>query len=132
MRALNRPSRRIPKSTIELPSSSIPSNASEYPPSAFPALAVRVTIEHHGEGFTYEVRQPVLTAGDDAALYSVESDSEDAHLERPRTNGGAVETMAAGLDGKHELAIDRLVDSSLYSFDIDQLVLSSSENICAL
>ena len=71
---------------------------------------VVVTITRRETDFAYAVREPVLTAGDGAQLDDVESHFAEAHLERPRTHEGAVETMAAGFSEKHELAIDRLVD----------------------
>jgi type IV secretory pathway ATPase VirB11/archaellum biosynthesis ATPase len=73
---------------------------------------VVVTISRRGSEFSYEVREPQLTAADTAALDRVESHFSDAHLERPRTREGAVEVMAGGFDSKHERVVDRLVDCS--------------------
>jgi len=71
---------------------------------------VVVTILHEDGGFRYDVREPVLTAGDRRALETITDYFEDAHLERPRTREGAVEVMKEGFDRKHERIIDRLVD----------------------
>jgi len=73
---------------------------------------VVVTISRRDTEFTYRVREPPLTASDEAALTRVEDHFADANIERPRTHEGAVETMAAGFSAKHELAIDRLVECS--------------------
>jgi len=73
---------------------------------------VVVTITRRGTEFTYDVREPPLTAKDREALERVESYFADAHLERPRTREGAVEVMDAGFGPKHERVIDRLVECS--------------------
>ncbi|PSQ61211.1 MAG: secretion system protein [Halobacteriales archaeon SW_9_67_25] len=73
---------------------------------------VVVTIARRGTEFTYEVREPPLTARDRDALDRVESYFADAHLDRPRTREGAVEVMEAGFGPKHERVIDRLVECS--------------------
>jgi type IV secretory pathway ATPase VirB11/archaellum biosynthesis ATPase len=73
---------------------------------------VVVTITRREVDFSYEVRAPVLTGGDEARLETVESHFADANLERPRTQEGVLEAMAGGFSEKHELAIDRLVDCS--------------------
>ena len=71
---------------------------------------VVVTIrDQHGE-FSYEVREPELTAAGEQSLQSIEAHFEDAHIERPRTREGAIEVMDDGFDPKHRRAIDRLVD----------------------
>jgi type IV secretory pathway ATPase VirB11/archaellum biosynthesis ATPase len=72
---------------------------------------VVVTVRH-SDGFRYDVREPQLTAGDRAALETVESYFEGANIERPRTREGAIERMAGGFDPKHRRVIDRLVDCS--------------------
>ena len=71
---------------------------------------VVVTIADHGRDFTYDVREPPLTDGDEAALDRIESYFADAHLERPRTREGAVERMTDGFAPKHERVIERLVE----------------------
>jgi type IV secretory pathway ATPase VirB11/archaellum biosynthesis ATPase len=73
---------------------------------------VVVTVTERAADFTYDVREPVLTSGDRAAVEHVQEHFSDAHLERPRTREGAVEVMGAGFDPKHERVIDRLVDRS--------------------
>jgi len=69
---------------------------------------VVVTITERDADFTYEVREPVFTAGDRAALERVENHFADAHLKRPRTREGTVEVMGGGFDPKRERTIDRL------------------------
>jgi type IV secretory pathway ATPase VirB11/archaellum biosynthesis ATPase len=76
----------------------------------FPGVVV--TISRAGDEFSYEVREPALTASDEAALERVESHFADAHLEPPRTREGAIEVMADGFAPKYERAIDGLVDCS--------------------
>jgi len=71
---------------------------------------VVVTITQDGGAFRYEVREPVLTADDRAALETITEYFADANLERPHTRQGAVEAMATGFEPKHERVIDRLVD----------------------
>jgi type IV secretory pathway ATPase VirB11/archaellum biosynthesis ATPase len=71
---------------------------------------VVITIRQRGGEFTYDVREPALTASDEAALDTVTAHFDDAHLVRPRTREGAVEVMEAGFEPKHERVIDRLVD----------------------
>jgi len=73
---------------------------------------VVVTITRRGTEFTYGVREPPLTAADEDGLDCVVSHFADAHLERPRTREGAVETMMEGFDAKHARVIDRLLDCS--------------------
>jgi type IV secretory pathway ATPase VirB11/archaellum biosynthesis ATPase len=73
---------------------------------------VVVTVSRQGDEFSYEVREPSLTASDKVSLERVETHFEDANLERPRTREGAVEVMRDGFDPKHERAIDRLVGCS--------------------
>jgi type IV secretory pathway ATPase VirB11/archaellum biosynthesis ATPase len=73
---------------------------------------VVVTVSRQGDEFSYEVREPSLTASDRDSLERVETHFEDANLERPRTREGAVEIMRDGFDPKHERAIDRLVGCS--------------------
>lgn len=73
---------------------------------------VVVTVREEAPGFRYEVREPVLTAGDAAALDAVADHFADAHLSRPRTREGTVERAAAGLDPKHRRIVGRLVDRS--------------------
>ena len=73
---------------------------------------VVVTVSEREADFAYDVREPVLTAGDRAALERVKAHFADAHLERPRTREGAVEVMDGGFDQKHGRVIDRLVDRS--------------------
>jgi len=74
---------------------------------------VVVTIAETTTGFTYEVREPVLTDADEEALSSIEGYFADAHLDRPRTREGAVERMETGFDGKYRRVVDRLVDPSM-------------------
>jgi len=64
------------------------------------------------DGFRYEVREPMLSPSDRAALDTVKSHFDGANIERPRTREGAVERMAQGFDPKHRRVIDRLVDCS--------------------
>ena len=71
---------------------------------------VVVTIAREGGGFRYEVREPALTDADRAALETITAYFADANLERPYTREGAIETMEAGFDPKHERVIDRLID----------------------
>ncbi|MEF8838412.1 MAG: type II/IV secretion system ATPase subunit [Haloarculaceae archaeon] len=73
---------------------------------------VVVTVSETDEAFHYDVREPVLTAGDAASLERVEDYFADAYLERPRTREGAVERMEAGFDPKHERVLDSLLDCS--------------------
>ncbi|MFC7075625.1 type II/IV secretion system ATPase subunit [Haloarcula halophila] len=73
---------------------------------------VVVTIRSREDGFGYEVREPVLAAGEAEALATVESYFETAERQRPRTREGAVERMERGFDPKHQQVIDRLVDCS--------------------
>ena len=73
---------------------------------------VVVTIRSTDEGFSYEVREPVLGAGEAKALATVEAYFETATRQRPRTREGAVERMAEGFDPKHRRVLDRLVDCS--------------------
>jgi type IV secretory pathway ATPase VirB11/archaellum biosynthesis ATPase len=71
---------------------------------------VVVTVSRRGREFSYDVREPVLTAAGRERLDGVERHFEDADLRRPRTREGAVEVMAEGFDPKHESVIDRLLD----------------------
>ncbi|MFB6311436.1 MAG: type II/IV secretion system ATPase subunit [Salinirussus sp.] len=73
---------------------------------------VVVTITRTGPEFAYDVRDPILTAADSERLDRVESHFARAHLQRPRTHEGALETMDRGFSDKHKRAIDRLVDCS--------------------
>jgi type IV secretory pathway ATPase VirB11/archaellum biosynthesis ATPase len=73
---------------------------------------VVVTITERGSEFTYDVREPQLTATDEAALERVQEYFEDAHLERPRTREGATRVIEEGFSPKHERVIDRLVECS--------------------
>ncbi len=73
---------------------------------------VVVTIERREADFRYTVREPVLTAADEAALDTVDTYFAEAHLERPRTREGAIETMVEGFSEKHDRVVDRLVDCS--------------------
>jgi len=72
---------------------------------------VIVTVRH-GDGFRYEVREPVLAPSERAALETVESYFDGANIDRPRTREGAVKRMEDGFDPKHRRVIDRLVDCS--------------------
>jgi len=71
---------------------------------------VVVTISRREGAFSYEVREPALTATDEAELDTIEEYFAEANLERPRTREGAVEVMDAGFGPKHACVIDRLVD----------------------
>jgi len=73
---------------------------------------VVVTVTERDADFSYDVREPVLTAEGRAAVEGVEEHFADAHLERPRTREGAVEVIDEGFDPKHERVVDRLVDRS--------------------
>ncbi|WP_241692799.1 hypothetical protein [Haloarcula salina] len=73
---------------------------------------VVVTVRRSEAGFRYQVREPALSAADAAALSTVETYFDGAHIERPRTREGAVERMEGGFDAKHRRVIDRLVDVS--------------------
>ncbi len=74
--------------------------------------SVVVTITDDGPEFSYEIREPPLTASDRQALDRIESHFGDAHLERPRTREGAIERMREGFSPKHERVIDRLTSCS--------------------
>jgi len=71
---------------------------------------VIVSISHSDGEFCYDVREPVLSAHEQDALARIEAHFEDAHLERPRTREGAIETMTEGFAPKHERVIDELID----------------------
>ncbi|GGL63463.1 type II/IV secretion system ATPase subunit [Halocalculus aciditolerans] len=73
---------------------------------------VVATIAETPDGFTYDVREPALTAPDRAALDRVDAYFEGVAPERPRTREGTVERAAAGLDEKHRRVLDRLHDGS--------------------
>jgi type IV secretory pathway ATPase VirB11/archaellum biosynthesis ATPase len=73
---------------------------------------VVVTIAESETGFRYDVREPVLTEDDEAALAAIEAHFADASLDRPRTREGTVERMASGFQPKYRRVIDRLVSCS--------------------
>ena len=71
---------------------------------------VVVTIARRGREFTYEVREPALTAAGEQRLDAIDRHFEGVDLQRPRTREGAAEVMAEGFAPKHEHIIDRLLD----------------------
>jgi type IV secretory pathway ATPase VirB11/archaellum biosynthesis ATPase len=73
---------------------------------------VVATVRETGVAFDYAVREPHLTAADEAALDRVEAHFEDARIERPRTRAGAREVMDGGFSGKHARVIAGLLDCS--------------------
>lgn len=73
---------------------------------------VVVTIASRRTGFTYSVREPVLTAADPATLDRLERALGDDCDVRPRTREGAREAMASGFGKAHERTFDRLADES--------------------
>jgi len=73
---------------------------------------VVATIRESDSGFHYEIREPSLTATDDAAFADVQAHFADAHLQRPVTREGAIERMDAGFDAKYRQVIDRLTDAT--------------------
>jgi type IV secretory pathway ATPase VirB11/archaellum biosynthesis ATPase len=73
---------------------------------------VVATIRETADGFSYEVREPSLTAEGHDALARVREHFADAHLKHPLTREGAIERMDAGFDEKYRTVIDRLTDLS--------------------
>ncbi|MGM0717230.1 MAG: type II/IV secretion system ATPase subunit [Halobacteriota archaeon] len=69
---------------------------------------VVATVEADGSGFSYDVREPSLSASDAADLRAVSEHFADAKLRRPRTRQGTAERFEAGFDERYERIIDRI------------------------
>ena len=73
---------------------------------------VVATVRETDRGFTYDVREPPLSAADERALDAVFDHFADAARTRPRTREGTAERAADGFDAKHRRILDGLVDGS--------------------
>jgi type IV secretory pathway ATPase VirB11/archaellum biosynthesis ATPase len=70
---------------------------------------VVATVRETGDGFAYEVREPVLGEREERALGRVRDHFDRESRRRPLTREGARERAAAGFAPKYERALDRLL-----------------------
>jgi type IV secretory pathway ATPase VirB11/archaellum biosynthesis ATPase len=68
--------------------------------------------ERDGGRFGYDVREPPLSPGDEAALERVRDHFSAVRHRRPLTRVGVVERAEAGFEPKYDRALDRLLDAS--------------------
>jgi type IV secretory pathway ATPase VirB11/archaellum biosynthesis ATPase len=68
--------------------------------------------ERDGGRFGYDVREPPLSPGDEAALERVRDHFSAVRHRRPLTRVGVVERAERGFEPKYDRALDRLLDAS--------------------
>lgn len=71
---------------------------------------VVATIRETDGGFHYHVREPTLTAADEAALERVKDHYTEANLSRPLTREGTIERVEFGIGDKHRRIVGRLTE----------------------